>query len=197
MRREAYVLVVDGFADWEPGLALFAINQQERYKVVSVGFSKATVTSFGGVKVIPDIALSDVKVDDACVFILPGAKMWADAKSPEGLDELLTKLHADGVPIAAICAATLVLGRLAMFKGTRHTSNSREYLEKALPDYKDGDFYVDEMAASDKGIITAGGAGSIEFSMKIAEALGIYNDAELKAWYDLFKHGILPPEGMI
>jgi hypothetical protein len=84
-----------------------------------------------------------------------------------------------------------------MFKGTRHTSNSREYLEKALPDYKDADFYVDEMAASDRGIITAGGAGSIEFSMKIAEALGIYTDAELKAWYDLFKHGILPAEGTI
>jgi putative intracellular protease/amidase len=147
--------------------------------------------------VIPDIALSDVKVEDACIFILPGAKMWADAKDPEGLDELLTKLHADGVPIAAICAATLVPGRLGMFKATRHTSNSREYLEKALPDYKDGDFYVNEMAASDKGIITAGGAGSIEFSMKIAEALGIYNDAELKAWYDLFKHGILPPEDMM
>jgi putative intracellular protease/amidase len=197
MRHIAYVLVVDGFADWEPGLALFAIKYKTKYEVVSVGLSKATVTTFGGLKVIPDIALSDVKVEDACIFIIPGAKMWKDAKSPEGLDELLMKLNANGVPIAAICAATFVLGRLGMFKGTRHTSTSKESLEKSLPDYQDGDFYVDEMAASDKGIITASGAGSVEFSLEIAKVLKIYNDAELKVWYDLLKHGILPPEGMI
>lgn len=196
MRRVAYVLVVDGFADWEPGLALCAINKHDKFKVVSVGFSKKPVMSMGGLKVIPDISLPEVRTDNACIFILPGGEIWEREEYPEALNELLKKLNGQGVPIAAICAATLVLGRLGMFEGTRHTSNSREYLEKALPDYKDGDLYVDEMAASDRGIITAGGAGSIEFALEIARLLKIHTEAELKAWFDLFKHGILPPEEM-
>jgi putative intracellular protease/amidase len=197
VRNTAYILVFDGFADWEPALASCAINQNDKFKVVSVGFSKEPVISMGGLKVIPDVSLSEARTDNACIFILPGGEIWEQEEYPEALNELLKKLNGQRVPIAAICAATLVLGRLGLYRETKHTSNSKEYLEKALPDYKDGDFYTDEMAASDRGIITAGGAGSIEFSVKIAEALGIYNDAELKAWYDLFKHGILPPEGMI
>jgi hypothetical protein len=63
-----------------------------------------------------------------------------------------------------------------------------------VPDYHDEEFYVDELAVADRGLITASGLGAVEFTREILRELKIYDEANLRAWFDMFKHGI-PPEG--
>jgi len=191
MKRKAYILVFDGLADWEAAHALCEINKSDKFDVVTVGFSDDPVTTLGGFRVLPNTTLDVVIADEAAIFILPGGDMWEE-KSDEKLIALLHKLQAASVPIAAICGATLEVARAKLTQRLRHTSNSPDYLKTMVADYVDEDFYVDELAVTDNKIITASGLGSIEFAREIIKQLKIYDEADTKVWFEMFKHGISP-----
>jgi len=191
LRSKAYVLIFDGLADWEPALATCEIGKSGKLEVVGVGFSKETVVTMGGFRICPDIALEDVDVDEAALFILPGGEMWERGGSAE-VRELLGRLRSRGVPVAAICGATLEVVRAGLTRGVRHTSNALGYLKAMLPEYADGDFYEDKPALSDGNLITASGLGSVEFAYEIVRLLKIYNEEEALELYEMFKHGVVP-----
>ena len=102
------------------------------------------------------------------------------------------RLHAKDVPIGATCGATLEVARAGLTRDLRHTSNGKDYLKTMVPDYEDEDCYVDELAVTDKRVITASGLGSVEFGREIIKQLGIYGEADAQAWYEMFKHGVMP-----
>ena len=191
MKRKAYILVFDGLADWEAAHALCEINKSDKFDVVTVGFSAESVTTMGGFRILPDVTLETVVADEAAIFILPGGDMWEE-KSSEKLIALLNKLNAASVPIAAICGATLEVARARLTRNLRHTSNSPDYLKTMVADYRDEDFYVDELAVTDNKVITASGLGSVEFAREIIKQLDIYDEADTKVWFEMFKHGTLP-----
>ena len=188
MESKAYFLVFDGLADWEGAQALCEINKSGKFEVMSVGFSKESVTTMGGLKVVPDISLKQVKPDEAAIFILPGGDRWEQTSHPE-LSYLLQTLNQRGVTIAAICGATLEVARAGLTRELRHTSNTLAYLQAIVPDYEDEELYVDAFAVSDKHLITANGLGSVEFGREIVKKLGIYSEADAEAWFEMFKHG--------
>ena len=167
------------------------INKSDKFDVVTVGFSDESVTTMGGLRVLPDATLNTVNADEAAIFILPGGDMWEE-KSSEKLIALLHKLKAASVPIAAICGATLEIARAKLTERLRHTSNSPDYLKTMVADYKDKDFYVDELAVTDNNVITASGLGSVEFAREVIKRLEIYDEADTKAWFEMFKQGIIP-----
>jgi hypothetical protein len=61
-----------------------------------------------------------------------------------------------------------------------------------VPDYRDEDFYVDDLAVSDDAVITASGLGNVEFAREIFRLLKIYDENDLRTWYDMFKRGLMP-----
>src|SRR5262245_50338743 len=191
MKPIAYFLVFDGLADWELAHALCEINKSGRFEVVSVGFSDKPVTTMGGVKISPDITLDDAAPAGACIFMLPGGNMW-ERESHENLKTLLQRFHAEDVPIAAICAATLEIARAGLTKNIRHTSNSKDYLKAIVADYGDEDFYVEELAVTDRNLITASGLGCVEFAREVIKRLNLYSEADTRIWFEMFKHGVYP-----
>lgn len=191
MKNKAYLLVFDGLADWEPAHALCEINKSGKFEVVTAGFSSKPVATMAGLKLTPEITIDEINPVDASIVILPGGDMW-EKKSDEKLKLLLRRLHAENVLIAAICAATLEVVRSGLTRGVRHTSNTREYLQAMVPDYKDGDFYVDKLAVTDKNIITASGLGGVEFSREVIRQLHLYSEADTQIWFQMFKHGVIP-----
>jgi hypothetical protein len=70
-------------ADWEVGFATAHINngawQREpgRYRVVSVGASREPVTSVGGMRITPDVALDDVRLEDGAMLVPAGRRYVA------------------------------------------------------------------------------------------------------------------------
>lgn len=187
----AYVVVFDGFADWEPALALCGINSYRGLQAISVGLTPDMVTSMGGLRVVPHITLEQIDMKDALVFILPGGDMWEQG-TPGALPALLKRLHTARIPIAAICGATLALARTGLLAGVRHTSNSKDFLLSHVPDYAGAEHYVDTMAVRDGHLITANGVGFIEFAREIALAINLYSEVEAAGWFQLFKHGTMP-----
>jgi putative intracellular protease/amidase len=191
MKLRAYFLVFDGLADWELAHALCEINKSGKFDVVSVGFSDKPVTTMGGLKLSPDISLNEVTAAGACIFMLPGGDMW-ERESHENLKTLLQRLHAEKVPVGAICGATLEVARAGLTKNIRHTSNSKDYLKTLVADYDDENFYVNELAVTDQNVITASGLGCVEFAREVIKQLNLYNEADTRTWFEMFKHGVYP-----
>ncbi len=170
MKQKAYQLVFDGLTDRETPYALCEINSSKNFKVVTVGLSEKPILTMGGLQITPEITINDVRPAEASIFILSGGDMWERESCSEVIN-LLHRLYAEKVAIAAICGATLEIARARLLHNVRHTSNSKEYLEAKVPHYQDEAFFVDELAVTDKNIITASGLGSIEFGREVIKLL--------------------------
>ena len=188
MAAAVHVLVFEGFADWEPALALAELRRSGSVEVVSVGFDDWPVTSMGGLRVLPDRELADVAPADVRMFILPGGSLWEEERYPrEELEALLRRLTLARVPIAAICAATMALARAGLLADRAHTSNLREYLPWHVPDYAGRSRYVEAPAVRDRGLITASGYAHVEFARAILDELDVLDAADRATWAEAFR----------
>jgi len=191
--RSIHVVVFDGFADWEPAHALAELRRWGKRAVRVVGFASSPVISMGGLTVYPDVVLEDVEVDDVELLILPGGDMWERSTYPRPvLESLITRLVATETPIAAICGATLALGRARVLDERQHTSNMRDYLSVHVPEYSGGSHYVEAPAVRDRHVITASGLAPVDFAREIFAELQIFSASDAALWYAMFKEGRLP-----
>lgn len=189
----ASVLVFDGFADWEPSYALAELRRSAGWRVVTVGFDDAPVTSMGGLRIVPDRALATMPDEHVALFLLPGGDLWEGSYPRAAMERVLHALRQRHVPIAAICGATLALGRAGLLDDVTHTSNAPEYVAQHAPEYRGQARYSTALAARDAGIITASGLGAVEFAREIFAELGTFSTDDLALWFDLFKHGMPTP----
>jgi putative intracellular protease/amidase len=193
MGPRVHVLVFDGLADWEAAYALAELRRSGGLEVVAVGFTTDAVTTMGGLRILPDLALSAVGPGDVRLFLLPGGDLWEGEYPRAGLDALLRTLIEKGIPVGAICGATLAFARAGLLDNRHHTSNSPEYLTQHAANYKGSGFYLPELATRDRGVITASGLGSVEFAREIFEELGVFGPADRSLWFEMFKHGKVTP----
>jgi putative intracellular protease/amidase len=192
MRPAVHVLVFDGFADWEPAFALAELRRSGGLDVVTVGFSAAPVRSMGGLRVVPDRSIAGLDPANVRLLLLPGGDLWEGEYPRAELEAVLAALHRAGVPVAAICGATLALARAGWLDDRAHTSNELAYLQRLVPAYAGAARYVNALAVRDRGLITASGVGPTEFAREIFEELQIFSAADRPVWYHLFKHGRMP-----
>ena len=193
-----HLYVFPGFADWEPAYAVAGIHspawQREpgRYQVRTVAAGTGIVHSMGGITVLPDLALSQLKDADSALLILPGGADW---DVPDGQREphaaaldCAGEFLQRGIPVAAICGATAGLARRGWLNGVPHTSNALAYLRGT--GYGGSDHYQQQPAVRDAGrLITAGGMAPLAFAREIFAELQLYDDATLDAWYELHRTG--------
>ncbi len=191
MKPKAHLFVFDGLADWEPALALCEIRKSDKYQVQTVGRSREPVVTMAGLRIVPDVTMHEIDPAATAIFILPGGNQWEEGPDQK-IDEFIRQLHAEQILIGALCAATLEIARAGLTAGVRHTSNSKPYLKKMVPDYKDENFYVDELAVTDDKIITASGLGSIEFAREVIRQLELYGESDTQMWFEMFKKGRIP-----
>jgi putative intracellular protease/amidase len=192
-QRAIHVLVFDGFADWEPAHALAELRRSGNRTIRTVGFTRAPIVSMGGLRVLPDLELSDVRSADVELLIVPGGDLWESTAYPRAaLEALIAALIAAETPVAEICAGTLALGRTGALDDRRHTSNMRSYLPANAAEYAGAASYVEAPAVRDRHVITASGLAGVDFARAIFAELGIFDAADEARWFDMFKHGNLP-----
>ncbi|HKC81315.1 MAG TPA: type 1 glutamine amidotransferase family protein [Gemmatimonadaceae bacterium] len=191
-KQAVHVLVFDGFADWEPAHALAELRRSGKRSVVAVGFDAKPVTSMGGLRVVPDKKLRDVRAAEVEMLIIPGGDLWEGSYPEADLNGVLTDLVSAKVPVAAICGATLAVARAGLLNDRRHTSNTPGYIAGHVPPYYGAAFYEPVPAVNDKGVITASGLAPIEFAREIFKQLRVFSPADEDLWFDMFKHGRLP-----
>jgi putative intracellular protease/amidase len=192
MRDTVYVLVFDGFADWQAALALCEVRRPGEWQVRTLGFSRAPVVSMGGLTVQPDAVLTELALDRAVLLIVPGGHLWLRGEGAAA-GTCLREAHAAGATVAGIDSGVAPLARAGLLDGVRHTGNWAGQLD-AVPGYAGKDQYdAGVLAANDGGVITASHLGSVEFAREVIRTLNLYGPADREHWYRLFKHAQLPP----
>src|SRR6266550_6829296 len=190
--RAIYLLVVEGFADWEPAHAVAELRRHGGYRVETVGLNRDPVISMGGLRITPSRTIDELDMNDVAAFILPGGDRWENMPMEAELQSALKRLDARKVPIAAICAATVAIARLGLLRGRQHTSNGLKYLQSQVPEYREAQNYVDAPAVRDRGLITASGIADVEFARELFEELDMLSPNGRAAWADIFRTARLP-----
>ncbi|MFF3325716.1 type 1 glutamine amidotransferase family protein [Streptomyces sp. NPDC002889] len=182
-RTTVHLAVYDTYADWETGYVTAHLTQNG-FTVRTVGPTTEPVTTMGGVRVQPDLALADLDPADSSLLILTGAHLWdtSDDLAPFAA-KARTFLDA-GVPVAGICGATAGLAREGLLDDRAHTSAVSFYLDAT--GYKGGEHYRDADAVTDGDLITAGPTEPVAFAREVFARLGVYEGEKLDAWYRLF-----------
>ena len=188
--KTAYVFVFDGFADWEPASALAELRRTFGFSVQTVALAKNAVTSMGGMKILPDLLLSEVRPDRAAVVILPGGDSWMRREIPE-ITAFIRAISKAGRPVAAICAATLSLAHAGLLDDHRHTSNGRDFIPKFVPLYKGHKLYEKVRATTDGNVITANGLAPFAFASQIFRALAPERSVDVATYDRLYSRGLL------
>jgi len=192
IQQTVHLFVFDSLADWEASYAIAGINSPAmpnaagRYRVQTVGITREPVTTMGGMRVLPDIALEELVSVGSALLILPGGERWDAGELTEVMPHVARFLSAS-VPVAAICGATAGLARAGFLDTVRHTSNAAGYLQAT--GYHGAAHYQDVGAVADGEIITAGATGALEFAAQIFRRLDLYPADVTDAWYQLFKTG--------
>lgn len=187
-----HVAVYDGWADWEPGLAIAHINGDDwkrrpgTARVVTVAEAPGPVTTAGGVRIDPDTTLDAVTPEDSAMLLLPGAHSWLTGGNRAFVEAAARFLDA-GVPVAAICGATVGLAAGGLLDDRAHTSNAPVVLEAV--GYGGAAHYRDEPAVTDGDLITASGTAPAAFAREVLARLDLYEPEVLAAWWTLYGEG--------
>lgn len=189
--KTVHLFVYDTMADWEPGYAITGINNPEyqsrpgRYRVQTAGIADRA-TTMGGITIVPDVPLAEVAPGASAMLIIPGGAVWDGGGVPQVVEKAREFLAA-GVPVAAICGATVGLARAGLLDEVDHTGNAAEHL--AATGYGGGARYRAEPAVTGGNVITASGTAPLEFAREIFRMLELYDPRVLDAWYALYKTG--------
>ncbi|MCJ1678379.1 DJ-1/PfpI family protein [Streptomyces sp. APSN-46.1] len=184
-RKPVHLAVYDTYADWETGHTTAHLTQRG-HTVRTVGFAAgAPVTTMGGVRIQPDLALAELRPEDSSLLILTGASLWDTSEELAPFAAKAREFLAAGVPVAAICGATAGLAREGLLDDRRHTSAASFYLAEQ-PGYGGAERYVEADAVTDGDLITAGPTEPVAFAREVFARLGVYKPDVLDAWYRLF-----------
>ncbi|MDT7786491.1 MAG: hypothetical protein QOF58_4910 [Pseudonocardiales bacterium] len=198
MTSTVYLVLADGLADWEYGHVAAQVSLQQfqarpgRYSIRTVGLTADPIRTLGGVRMLPDVALADVSLDDAAMLVMPGGDGW-ETGSLTAFGKLARTFREAGKPVAAICGATVALAAEGLLDDVAHTSN---FLE-GLGSYGGAALYRDERVVRDQGVITAGGASALEFAREVLAELEAYSPAVLQAWYEFNRDDTLEAFGKL
>lgn len=187
-KRKCFLFIFDGYADWEPALAIATLNTHSNFSIQSFAVKKSPVRTMGGLTVLPDVSIDDINPDAIDLLILPGGEAWKKGGNKE-ITEIVKAFATRGGNIAAICDGTLFLASLGYLNQVWHTSNGPGYLVEHVPSYRGKHYYEDLPAVVDNNIITANGAGMIEFTVEILKQQKVFDQIMLEKIFDLYKSG--------
>ena len=159
-----YVFLASGFEDVEM-IAPVDIMRRAGLEVETVSVTgEKIVTSAHGVGIVADRLLSEADLEQADLLVLPGGMPGAtNLYACEPLRQAIRQHHAAGRPLAAICAAPLVYGRMGLLAG--HRATCYPGFESEL----EGAEYTGAMVECDGQFITAKGPGAaMEFGYALA-----------------------------
>jgi putative intracellular protease/amidase len=194
MNNIVFLYVLDTMADWEIGYVTAELDSGRYfksgvrpYRIVTVGVDRAPVRTMGGLQIVPDITVQECAPErgKTAALILPGGNTWFEERHQPILRKVRVFRDA-GIPVGAICGATLALADAGYLDSVQHTSNSLDFMKQVCPNYKGEAFYRFRPAVAFEGLITASGVAPLEFAYELIKALDVFSPETLEAWYRLY-----------
>ncbi len=159
-----YVLLADGFEEVE-AIAPIDVMRRNGLPLKTVGVGGCEICGAHSITVKADMRIEDIDIETVDGIILPGGMPGTtNLQKNETVGKLIAYCNDNGLLIAAICAAPMILGQLGLLKG-------REAV--CFPGFEEhllGADICDVPVAVCDHIITAKGAGAaLEFGSAIVD----------------------------
>jgi protein deglycase len=133
-------------------------------EVILAATSTGEITGKSGIKIIPDALLAEVIHQTFAALLLPGGPAVALLRKNPQVLTIIQNFHSQGKPIAAICAAPLLLHDAGLLKNKNFTAHSSTTPE--LPNNSN------ERITLDNNLLTSRGAGTaLDFGLALIELL--------------------------
>jgi transcriptional regulator GlxA family with amidase domain len=144
------------------------VDDQEAFKVYTVGKANAPALSHGVLKITPTYSFEDAPLPD--ILVLPGGNsnvIIEDKKAMEWIGRATAKAEIT----MSVCTGAFILGKLGLLKGKTVTTwyGAVDRLRKAVPDanVQDGRRFVD----NGRIITTAGVSAGIDGALHVVARL--------------------------
>jgi 4-methyl-5(b-hydroxyethyl)-thiazole monophosphate biosynthesis len=165
MISQVLVPLAHGFEEIEATCPIDLLRRAEVEVVTASCESEIEVCGRSGIVIRADQFLGDSDLIQFDLLVLPGGPAVFELRKNESFLQLIKKFSDMRRPIAAICAAPLLLQDLGLITGKRVTGH--ESIRNELPGLD-----TDQAVIKDGKIITSRGAGtSIEFGLTLIELL--------------------------
>jgi 4-methyl-5(b-hydroxyethyl)-thiazole monophosphate biosynthesis len=164
--KRVLVPLAEGFEELE-AVTIVDILRRAGIEVVVASLAGSPVTGSHGIRIAADTPLAALAEQDFDMIALPGGMPGAEhLRKDSRIAALVRRLHEAGRPVAAICAAPMVLAAAGVLDGRRATSYPG-FLSEDGPARLAGDAVV-----VDEGVITSRGPGTaLDFALALVEAL--------------------------
>lgn len=168
MTKHAVIFMAPGFEEMELTITVDILRRAEvEVLIATLNEDLSPVTGSRGIRMIPDILLKEVNLENTDLIILPGG--IDGTKNLGASDEVIrivNEMHKAGKIIAAICAAPAVLVKAGICKGKNLTSHPGAKAHMV------GVNYSQERVVKDGNIITSRAAGTtFEFAFFLMNEL--------------------------
>lgn len=149
-------------------LTVVDLLRRAQLEVVIAGLSGNVIAGSKGIRILPDCRIDEIDSSDVEMLVLPGGMPGTtNLLADEHVDQLLRAVYLAGRPLAAICAAPMILGQkeyLINKKATCYPGFEAHLLGAEIqPSAK---VIVDGNVITSKGVGTA-----IDFSLALIEKL--------------------------
>src|SRR5262245_41156308 len=164
--KRVLVPLAEGFEELE-AVTIIDILRRAHFEVVVASLGGSPVTGSHGIQVAADTPLAALTGQDFDLVALPGGMPGAERLKKDPLvTDLVRRMHDKGRPVAAICAAPMVLAAAGALDGRRATS-----FPGFLADAERTEVVGDAVVV-DRGVITSRGPGTaLDFALTLVETL--------------------------
>ena len=172
-----FMFIYDKFSDFEITQLLLLLHKES---LVTVGFEKGLVESYGHLKVHADQSIDELDISKVDLFIIPGGEpkhFIRDENYSEKIKKLNQKLQSlskDRKLIAAICGGPTFLANAGILDKIKSTSSKSE--DEDI--YYQNTIFTDEDIEISGNIITAKGQAFTEFAVAVAKECGVLKSNE-------------------
>ena len=163
MKKQVLCLLVEGFEEIET-VTPVDLLRRAGVEVVIASLHGKLAAGRGGIRVEADVVLADIDPSAFDLLLIPGGPGVWEMRRDGRAASLAKDFNAAGKPVAAICAAPLVLMDAGLLDGRRFTAyhSVRDELGGGL----------DERVVVDGNLITSRGAGTaVDFALAIVARL--------------------------
>lgn len=160
----ALILLANGVEEMEAVIVIDTFRRA-KWKVTAAGVGTEVVIASRGVRLLPDVAWSEIDPEKFDVLVIPGGQAGTEALAREArVLEAVRSFVRAGKWVAAICAGPLVLQAAGVLTGRRATCHPAVVLTQTerLP----------ERVVVDGRLITSQGPGTtLEFALAIVREI--------------------------
>ena len=159
--KRVLVPLAEGFEELE-AVTIIDILRRAGIEVVVASLAGSPVTGSHGIRLAADTPLAALVEQDFDMIALPGGMPGAEhLRNDPRIAAFVRRLHGAGRPVAAICAAPMVLAAAGVLEGRRATS---------YPGFLEGG--TGEAEVVDRNVITSRGPGTaLDFALALVEEL--------------------------